>query len=243
MAPLRITVWNEFRHEQQNPDVRRIYPDGIHQAIADGLTQELGDRIQVHCATLDQPDHGLTEDILAQTDVLFWWGHMAHDAVRDDVVDRIHQRCLAGMGLVALHSAHYSKIFTRLMGTTCSLRWREAGERERIWIVDPSHPIVNGLDCEWIDLPHAEMYGEFFDIPQPESLVLLSWFQGGEVFRSGCTFKRGKGKIFYFRPGHETYPIYYDAKIRKILANSAIWADPTGAVYHADSRHIPEFNT
>jgi trehalose utilization protein len=110
------------------------------------------------------------------------------------------------------------------------LRWREANELERIWIVNPSHPIAAGLpvnaeaDAEHFELPQTEMYGEFFDIPQPDELVFISWFEGGEVFRSGCTFQRGAGRIFYFRPGHETYPIYYDLNVKRVLANSVLWA-------------------
>ena len=241
-SPIRVTVWNEFLHEQQNPLVRDIYPHGIHNAIANGLRQELGNHVAVRTATLYEPEHGLTDQTLNNTDVLVWWGHMAHEQVDDEVVVRVQQRVWAGMGLLVLHSAHYAKVFTRLMGTTCSLRWREAGERERIWIIDPTHPIVRNLDCEWFQIEQAEMYGEFFDIPQPDRIVFLSNFQGGEVFRSGCTFTRGLGKIFYFRPGHETYPIYYHPKVTKILANAVTWAVlDTKPIYSVDSRHVPEF--
>lgn len=229
--PLRVTVWNEYLHEKHDEAVRRIYPDGIHTAVAQALRQQLGDQVQVNTATLEEPDHGLTDEVLAQTDVLTWWGHRAHDQVRDDIVDRIQQRVLQGMGLIVLHSAHVSKIFMRLMGTGCMLRWREVGERERLWIVDPSHPIVEGIEGEYFELEHTEMYGEFFDIPAPDEVIMISWFEGGEVFRSGCTFRRGKGKIFYFRPGHETYPIYRDSNVQRILANGVCWAAPTGSLY------------
>ena len=137
-------------------------------------------------ATLDEPDHGLTEAVLAETDVLTWWGHVAHDEVSDDVVERVHARVLDGMGLVVLHSGHFSRIFQRLMGTTCDLKWREDGRRERLWVVDPSHPIAEGLGESFV-LAEEEMYGEHFDIPAPDELVFVSWFEGGEVFRSGCT--------------------------------------------------------
>lgn len=236
---IRITVWNEFRHEQDDEAVRKIYPHGIHAAIADGLRLQLGERGEVSCATLDEPDHGLSPDRLARTDVLIWWGHMAHEEVKDSVVDRVQQCVLQGMGLIVLHSAHASKIFRRLMGTGCMLRWREAAERERLWIVDPSHPIVSGLQGEYFELPETEMYGEFFDIPPPDELILISWFQGGEVFRSGCTFRRGAGRIFYFRPGHETYPIYFDDNVRQVLARAALWAGQPHASYLGTARHIP----
>jgi trehalose utilization protein len=220
---IRVTVWNEFRHEKRNPEVARIYPDGIHGAIAKHLRSHSD--FAVRTASLDEPEHGLTEAALAETDVLIWWGHIAHGEVSDAVADRVVQRVLGGMGLVVLHSGHASKPFTRLMGTTCNLKWREAGEKERLWVVEPGHPIVQGLG-EHIEIEHAEMYGEHFDIPAPDTLVLVSWFQGGEVFRSGCCFHRGRGKIFYFRPGHETYPIYHHQGVLKVIANACRWAAP-----------------
>jgi len=235
---LRATVWNEFVHEKSNPTVAAVYPRGIHGAIAEALAGQLGPDASVRTATLEEPEHGLTPEVLAATDVLVWWGHAAHTLVADHVVDRVQQRVLEGMGLVVLHSGHGSKIFRRLMGTGCMLRWREAGERARLWIVDPSHPIVDGLAGEYFELPHTEMYGEFFDIPTPDELVFIGWFEGGEVFRSGCTFRRGKGKIFYFEPGHETYPIYHDANVRRVIANAVRWAAPAGSPYFGAARRI-----
>jgi trehalose utilization protein len=238
--PLRVTVWNEFVHERTSDAVATIYPEGIHAVVADAIRQHLGGGALVRTATLDEPQHGLTDEVLAATDVLTWWGHAAHERVDDAVVERIQRRVWAGMGLIVLHSAHNSKIFRRLMGTSCMLRWREAGERERLWVVDPSHPIAAGLADECFELAHTEMYGEFFDIPPPDEIVFISWFEGGEVFRSGCTFRRGKGKIFYFRPGHETFPIYYDVNVRRVIANAVRWAAPSGAVYHGQGRNIPQ---
>lgn len=240
MEAIRVTVWNEYRHEREKEAVAAIYPDGIHGAIAAGLQQQLGSSVVVRTATLDEPEHGLTSEVLDQTDVLMWWGHLAHDQVDDEIVKRVQHRVWDGMGLIVLHSGHASKIFQQLMGTGCMLRWREAGEQERLWIVAPSHPIVDGLDVEYFELPATEMYGEYFDIPAPDELVLISWFAGGEVFRSGCTFRRGKGKIFYFRPGHETYPIYHDAMVRRVLANSVRWAVPSGSPYQRSAREIPQ---
>lgn len=224
-----VTVWNEYRHEREADVVASIYPDGIHAVIAEALSAH---GFETRTATLDEPEHGLSETVLQETDVLTWWGHAAHEEVSDTVVERIHERVLEGMGLIVLHSGHYSKIFQKLLGTSCSLKWREAAESERIWVVEPSHPIADGLS-EYIELPETEMYGERFDIPAPETLVFLSWFEGGEVFRSGCCYTRGKGRIFYFRPGHETYPIYHDEAVQRILANAVEWAasndgpDPT----------------
>lgn len=220
MSTLNITVWNEFRHEKHNPKVISVYPDGIHTVIAEGLREH--GFTNVSTATLDEPEHGLTDEVLANTDVMTWWGHMAHGDVDDAIVEKVHKRVLEGMGLIVLHSGHFSKIFKKLMGTSCDLKWREAAEKERIWVLEPSHPIAEGLG-EYIELEHAEMYGERFDIPAPDTLVFSSWFQGGEIFRSGCCYTRGKGRIFYFRPGHETYPIYYNPEIRRVIANAVRW--------------------
>lgn len=224
---MKITVWNENRHEQKNPVVAEIYPEGIHGAIANFLKEN---GMETATATLDQPEHGLTEEVLSETDVLFWWGHLAHDEVSDEIVERVQKRVLEGMGLVVLHSGHFSKIFKKLMGTSCDLKWREADDKERLWVVDPSHPITEGIS-EYIEIEKEEMYGEHFDIPAPDQLVFVSWFEGGEVFRSGCTYQRGNGKIFYFRPGHETYPTYHNKEIQKVLLNAAKWAAPTKREY------------
>lgn len=234
---LRVTVWNEFRHERKNETVKAIYPDGIHATIAAALGEQGFD---MRTATLDEPEHGLTNEVLAATDVLVWWGHMAHDEVRDEIVERVHRRVLDGMGLVVLHSGHFSKIFRRLMGTTCNLKWREGNDRELIWVVAPGHPIAAGLG-EMFMLEHEEMYGEHFDVPPPETLVFVSWFSGGEVFRSGCCYTRGAGKIFYFRPGHETLPTYHNADVQRVIANGVRWAAPTVVerVFGNTPPHVP----
>jgi trehalose utilization protein len=226
MNPLRVVVWGENVHESQHPAVAGIYPKGMHAAIAEGI-RALLPQAEVVTATLQEPEHGLSEDRLAATDVLTWWGHMAHAEVTDAVVDRVHRRVLEGMGLIVLHSAHYSKIFKRLLGTSCSLSWRVAAERERIWVCNPGHPIAAGLD-RYFEIAREEMYGEPFGVPPPDEQVFISWFEGGEVFRSGCCWTRGNGKIFYFRPGHEIYPTYFDPNVRRVLANAVEWARPQG---------------
>ncbi|MBF6594605.1 MAG: ThuA domain-containing protein [Thermaceae bacterium] len=220
---MRVTVWNENRHEQKNPKVQAIYPQGIHEAIAAPLRQA---GLEVRTATLDQPQHGLGGQVLDNTEVLFWWGHLAHGEVSDLLVEQVRQRVLEGMGLVVLHSGHFSKIFKALMGTSCDLKWREADDVERLWVVAPGHPIVEGLG-EYLELPAEEMYGEHFDVPEPDELVLVSWFSGGEVFRSGLCYTRGRGRIFYFRPGHETYPTYHHPGVQQILLGAARWAAAT----------------
>jgi trehalose utilization protein len=220
MTQPRVLVWNEHRHERKNPAVAELYPDGIHGAVASGL-RDAG--LDVRTATLDDRDQGLGD--LDWADVLVWWGHIAHDEVADENVDRVQARVLDGMGFIGLHSAHYSKPFRRLMGTSCSLKWREADDRERLWNVAPDHPIAEGLD-EYVEIEREEMYGEFFDIPTPDRLIFISWFTGGEVFRSGATWSRGRGRIFYFRPGHETFPTYHDPQVRRAIANAVRWAAP-----------------
>jgi trehalose utilization protein len=219
---LRVTVWNEYRHEGLQEEVRSIYPEGIHEAIAEPLRQA---GFAVRTATLGETDHGLTQTVLDETDVLLWWGHAAHEEVCDEVVERVQARILDGMGFVALHSAHESKIFKKLMGTTCKVIWRESGEKERIWVMDPGHPIAAALP-EYFEIPEEEMYGEPTDIPAPEELVFVSWFEGGEVFRSGGCYRRGRGKVFYFRPGHETFPVYHQEEIQRVLFNAVRWAAP-----------------
>jgi len=228
VSALRIVVWNENIHESRGDEsVRRHYPDGIHTVIADGLRVELGGEAEVSTATLADPEHGLTEEVLASTDVLLWWGHIGHDRVADAVADRVHRHVLAGMGIVVLHSGHYSKIFKRLLGTTASLKWRNVGERELIWTVAPGHPIADGIPNPVV-IPEQEMYGEFFDIPTPDELIFISSFAGGEVFRGGVTYRRGLGKLFYFSPGDQEYPVYHHPDIRRILRNGVRWVAPNG---------------
>lgn len=235
---IRVTVWNEYRHEKVDQEVADVYPDGIHAQIAAFLGKEAD--IVTQTATLDEPEHGLTDEVLENTDVLIWWGHMAHGEVKDEIVDKVQRCILNGMGLIVLHSGHFSKIFRRMMGTNCSLKWREAGERERLWVVNPAHPIAAGLD-EYFELPHVEMYGELFDVPQPDALIFISWFQGGEVMRSGCAYHRGKGKVFYFRPGHETFPIYYEENVQKVIKNAVRWAAPVCGPY-TDLSRAPNYD-
>ncbi len=225
MSKISVTIYNEYVHERKNEFVKKIYPEGIHGTIAAYMRQEPD--LNIRTATLEEPEHGLTEAVLNETDVLMWWGHIAHDQVRDVVVDRVQQRVLNGMGLVVMHSGHYSKVFKRLMGTSCGLCWREAAERERIWVVNPNHPITQGVG-PYIEIPNAEMYGEQFDIPDPDELLFISWFEGGEVFRSGATWHRGRGRIFYFRPGHETYPIFHNQQVLKVLTNGVRWVKFSG---------------
>lgn len=222
---INVTIWNEFIHERTSESVAKVYPEGIHMAIKEMLGKN--EEFNIRTATLDMPEHGLSDEVLNATDVLIWWGHKAHREVSDDIAEKIRLRVLDGMGLIALHSAHLSKPFVKLMGTVCQLKWRENNEKERIWVIEPAHPIARGLS-EYIELPQEETYGERFEIPTPDELIFISWFSGGEVFRSGCCYKRGMGKVFYFRPGHEEYPIYWREDITKVIENAVYWAQPSG---------------
>lgn len=219
--PIRALVWGENVHEQKNRFVADNYPRGMHGQIAALLSEDKN--IVASTATLQEPEHGCSEARLAETDVLLWWGHAAHEKVDDAIVERVARRVWEGMGLIVLHSGHFSKIFKRLMGSPCALHWREAGERERLWVVNPGHPIAKGLG-PYFELEYEEMYGEPFSVPEPLETVFVSWFQGGEVFRSGLTYRRGAGNIFYFRPGHETYPTYHDKTVGQVLRNAVNWA-------------------
>ena len=224
---MRVTIWNEFRHERANPAVAAIYPDGIHAVLAQAL--RAAGIADVHTATLDEPAQGLPPEVLNRTDVLLWWGHRHHDEVDDNLVRAICDRVHGGMGLLVLHSGHFSKPFRSLMGTPCTLRWRAAGELERIWVVAPAHPVAAGVPA-YFELAPEEMYCEPFEVPEPDELVFISWFKGGEVFRSGCAYRRGRGRIFYFRPGHETFPTYHDATVQRVIVNATRWVAPAAVM-------------
>lgn len=219
---VRVTVWNEYYDELTKPKAAACYPEGIHKYFEGFLTAAGFD---VTTATLTMPEHGLTKEVLDNTDVLIWFAHMKHFDVSDEIISRIHNRVLRGMGLILLHSAHASKLIRKILGTGCMLKFREDDQGEILWCVNPTHPIARGID-EHIIIPQEEMYGEYFDIPTPEELVFIGWFEGGEVFRSGCCWRRGLGRIFYFQPGHEEYPVYHIEQIQKIIINAVNWAKP-----------------
>lgn len=224
--PMRVLVWGENEHEQRHPDVRAVYPDTMHETIAAGLRGLLGESAVVDTATFQDPDHGCSVERLAQTDVLVWWGHLLHEEVDDRVVERVHAAVLAGLGLVVLHSGHLSKIFRRLLGTNCTLRVREAEDRALVWTVAPAHPIAAGIPHPLV-IATDEMYGEYFDVPEPDTLVFITSFTGGEVVRSGMTWQRGHGRIFYFSAGHETHPVYHQPAVQRVLANGVQWVQRT----------------
>lgn len=223
MSKVRVTIWHEFFHEHINEEVAALYPDGMHECLAKSLQ---ADDLEIRTAWLMQDDdHGLSDDVLNSTDVMLWWGHALHEQVRDDIAEKVVQRVLDGMGFIALHSAHMAKPFCKLMGQPCKLRWRCANEKAIVWNVHPTHPITQGVPLHF-ELEREEMYGEVFQIPQPDDLLFITWFAGGNVFRGGCTFTRALGKIFYFHPGHEDCPSFHNENVIKIIANSIRWAAP-----------------
>ncbi len=219
---LRVTVWNEYKHEREYEAIGKIYPQGIHGCIAKFLGKE--EDFVIRTATFDMPEHGLTETVLQETDVLIIWSHALQEEFADEVAERVRKHVLGGMGLIALHSAHFSKIMKKLLGTSMTLKWRH-GDHEKLWCVSPTHPIALDVPA-MIDIPEEEMYGEYFDIPKPDDVIFMGWFAGGEVFRSGCTFTRGYGKIFYFQPGHEEQPIYEMPEIQRIIVNAVRFCSP-----------------
>lgn len=219
---IRVTIFNEYLHEKFDETVKSLYPDGVHNRLKEALQD---DEITVRTVTLDDPECGLTQDVLDDTDVIIWWGHMGHDKVPDEVACRVRDAVLGGMGAVFLHSAHVSKPFKLLMGTSGSLGWRETGDKSRVWVINPTHPIAQGID-RFLEIENEETYCEPFDIPTPDDLVFTSWYSGGEVFRSGCCWNRGRGKVFYFQPGHETYPVYHNEEVLKVIKNAVKWAVP-----------------
>ncbi|MDD6040773.1 MAG: ThuA domain-containing protein [Clostridia bacterium] len=231
---IRVTIYNEFVHEKTDEAVRSIYPEGIHMALKQHLEDE---EIHIKTVTLDDLPEGLSDEVLEDTDVLIWWGHIAHHKVPDEVAVRVQQAVLRGMGMIVLHSGHHSKPFKLLMGTSCNLTWREDGDYELVWVCNPAHPITQGVG-RFIKLEEEETYGEPFGIPEPDELVFIGGYEGGEVFRSGCCYRKENGRVFYFQPGHETVPTYHHPEILKVIKNAIRWANPIYRVKQLDCPHV-----
>ncbi len=228
---IRVTVWNEYRHERNHDLVAyQNYPNGIHGRIAEILGE--CDDLEIRTAVLDDPDHGIPDEVLDNTDVLVWWGHMYHGEVSDERVKAVQQRVYMGMGFIACHSAHHSKPFKAIVGTTGNLSWGD-DVHEVVWNLKPSHPIAAGIP-DHFDLGTEELYAERFDIPNPDDLIFGSWYETGHIFRSGVTFTRGAGKIFYFQPGHENCRSFYNPYVMRILQNAVHWAAPNDFGYEIE---------
>ena len=219
---IRVLVWSEFTESND------VYPQGIHGEIAGYLNTD--PNIIARTTELADEDCGVGEKILGDTDVLFWWGHEKHELVDDDAVERVVRKVREeGMGFVSLHSSLTSKPFIALMGTSCKIgSFRVDGEMERVHVVAPHHPIADGVR-DFV-ITETEMYGEPFDVPNPKEVIFESVFQDNPLYSTttwrfcGCTWDVWDGRVFYFRPGHETYAIYRDENIQRILLNASYWA-------------------
>lgn len=230
---VKVTIFNEFAHERENQKVAEIYPEGIHMALKKGLED---DEISIRTVTLDTVSE-ITKELLDDTDVLIWWGHIRHHLVPDEIAILVKDAVLRGMGAIFLHSGHHSKPFKFLMGTSCNLTWREDGDRELLWVVNPAHPIAQGIG-RFVNIEHEETYGEPFGIPEPQQTVFIANFEGGEVLRAGCCWRKENGKVFYFQPGHETFPIYYNEEILRIIKNAIHWAKPDYRINELTCPHV-----
>ncbi|MBI1353570.1 MAG: trehalose utilization protein ThuA [Acidobacteria bacterium] len=228
---VRVLVWSERSEPVE------VYPAGINGEVASIFAADRG--VEVSVANMLDPEQGLSEAALAQTDVLVWFGHRSHADVLPEVVDRVVRRVTAdGMGFLPLHSAHYSLPFVRLMeleaaeqGVRLTGRvgsWgavRNKGEPERVQILLPAHPIAKGLTAFTIE--GTEEYANPFVAPPAEEKVLAGAWEGGEQDGSdGLAWTVGKGKVFYFRPGHETRPIFRQPEVRAVLRNAVLWLAP-----------------
>ena len=243
---IKVTIWNEFRHEKTKEKVKALYPNGLHAVIGEFLN-ETGN-MEITLAALDDENQGLPDEVLENTDVLIWWGHMFHKEVSDILVEKIKNRVFLGkMGFIALHSAHHSKPFKAIVGTNGNLQWGRV-QKEIIWNMMPSHPIAKGIPDHFI-LESEELYSEPFYIPQPDAFVFGGWYEDGNIFRSGACFIRGAGKVFYFQPGHETCLSFFNPYVRRIITNAVYWANPQEFAYeitdkcpHIITPTIEEFN-
>ena len=191
---MNVLIWAEDKPLPEHREkFRELYKNGIEGQLAAFLSENPD--MEIRTATMQDAEQGLSEAALDWADVLVYWSHKHWREVEDCHVDYMHKRVLEGMGLVVLHSAHASKIFSRLMGTrTQSLRWRENDERQRYWIVNPAHPVAEGLDGEYFDIPMDETYGEYFEIPQPDEQV-FSHLDGAHAGYS--IFRRETRRIRY----------------------------------------------
>ena len=239
MKKINVVVWSEYRHERKPGAAQNTYPNGLHAAIKAFL--DVQEDMEVSLAALDDPDQGLPDERLENTDVLIWWGHMAHNDVPDTLADKIRDRVYTGkMGFIALHSGHKSKPFMKIVGTNGNLSWGR-NQKEVVWNLLPAHPITAGIP-DHFTLDEEELYSEPFFIPQPDELIFGSWFEDGNIFRSGACFRRGAGKVFYFQPGHETCPSYYHPYVQTVITNAVRWAKPA-AIGFAVSEKCPHLLT
>ena len=233
MSKLKVTIWNEFRHEKTKEAVKAIYPNGLHAVIGEFLGED--ESLEIRLAALDDPDQGLPDEVLEDTDVLIWWGHMAHKEVDDALVEKIRKRVYLGkMGFIALHSGHHSKPFKAIVGTNGNLQWGR-NQKEIVWNMSPGHPIAAGIPDHFL-IESEELYAEPFYIPQPEELIFGAWFEDGFIFRAGCVFHRGAGRVFYFQPGHETCKSFFNPYVRRIIKNAVDYVKPNALGFTVEDK-------
>jgi len=216
-AKVKALVWSEFTEPKD------VYPKGIHGDIAEYLNAS--GNVEAKVVQLSDPDQGVSQAMLDWADVLLWWGHQKHRDVTDETVQRIVKSVKeGGMGYFAMHSAHYSRGLIAILGTPCGLGSVGDGGAESISVVMPDHPIAKGVS-DFV-VPRTEYFGEPFGVPEPEAVVFKSTFEKGDNiwFRSGCCWTVGKGRVFYFRPGHETYPIMRQPEVQKVIYNATLWS-------------------
>lgn len=275
--PLRVLVWDE-----QQPQQKQAYGDKfLGETIAAHLAGKPG--ITVKTTNLDSPEQGLEAATLDATDVVVWWGHVKNGALTDLHAERLVARVRDGkLALIALHSAHWSKPFVRLMqdraksdalaqvpsNERATAKWeylnetilykapqrsdpftpslahaggvwrltlplcvfpayRPDGAPSHVTTLLPRHPIAAGLPAKW-DVAQTEMYDEPFHVPPPDAVIFEERWDQGEHFRSGCVWQVGKGRVFYFRPGHETYPVYQQAEPLRVIENAVRWLGAGG---------------
>jgi trehalose utilization protein len=225
MNKIRVTVWSEGIDPNLEPKAVALYPNDINTYIASFL--EGSHEFEVKVRSLSQPENGLSQEIIDNTDVLIWWSHLYDDEVDDNVVERVVNAVLNGMGFLILHASMGSKPAKRLLGESSNVgKYREIGEKERVWVVNRSHPVVEGMEKEYFEILKSEMYGEPYGMPTPDDTIFISWFEGGEVLRSGVSWHKGSGRIFFFAPGHEEFPVYYNKEVQKVITNIVRWLKP-----------------
>ncbi|MEZ5042821.1 MAG: alpha/beta hydrolase fold domain-containing protein [Saprospiraceae bacterium] len=274
---IKVVVWDERQKKQQ-----KAYPDFMGNHIADYLKKN--DLLRVYSVGLDDPEQGLSDEVLENCEVMIWWGHVRHPEISVATSKKLIERVKAGtLEMIFLHSAHWANPFVEAMNEVTrqrveakyatleaqvtiefvtppdSLRfrvpklgemvkpaiyerkfpdgqlkvkvdmptcifpfYRADGKPSTVITLQPKHPIAKGIPSQFT-IPATEMYDEPFHVPDPDEVIFEERWETGEWFRSGSLWNVGKGKVFYFRPGHETYKVYYEVMPLKIIENTVLW--------------------
>ena len=263
--PLKVLVWDEQQEAQ-----KKAYENFLGNHIAEHLKKQPG--LALRSVSINESQQGLSDENLEWAEAILWWGHVRHKDVDDAAVGKVIARLKAGKcGLVAIHSAHWSKPFKAAMWErhqqdvlsripaadrgsvilktlpkeggadvartemrdgkieitlvvpNCGLgSWRADGAPSHVEVKAPDHPIAKGVPARF-DVKQTEMYNEPFTVPAPDTVVFAESWDKGEKFRAGCCWKVGEGRVFYFRPGHETYPVFHQPETLQIAHNAALW--------------------